>query len=178
MYIQLTAPQGSSNNLRDFGFKAHADAIAGISARLNVSNIIIGGHDWGGAVIWRVAQWYPDLVTHVFSVCTPYFRVFDQYVSTEQLTKSGIPQFGYQLQFGSADEVVEKVVNSEERLRKFLCGLYGGRPKSGKVFMDPKTGVDLGLVEGDEIGMTPLLNQEVCLSRLTVGDLADEEIGT
>lgn len=153
--------QGTSDNLHDFGFKNHADAIAGISKQLGVDKIIIGGHDWGGAVVWRVAQWYPDLVTHVFSVCTPYFKVFDQYVSTEQLTKSGVPQFGYQLQFGSSDGVVEKVVNDEAKLRKFLSGLYGGKPKSGKVFMDPRKGVDLDLVENDEIGMTPLLNEEV-----------------
>ena len=100
-------------------------------------------------------------MSHVFSVCTPYFKVFDQYVSTEQLTKSGIPQFGYQLQFGSADGIVEKVVNNEAKLRKLLSGLYGGRPKSGKLFMDPRNGVDLDLVENDEIGMTPLLNEEV-----------------
>lgn len=102
------------------------------------------------------------MVSHVFSVCTPYFKVFDQYISTEQLVKSGaIPQFGYQLQFGSEDKKVEKVVNNEAKLRKFLSGLYGGKPKSGKTFMDPRTGVDLDLVENDEIGMTPLLSEEV-----------------
>lgn len=133
----------------------------GICKQIGVSKITIGGHDWGGAVVWRVCQWCPDLVSHVFSVCTPYFKVFDQYVSTEQLVKGGVPQFGYQLQFGSEDQKVEKVVNDEAKLRKFLKGLYGGKSKSGKVFMDPKTGVDLDLVENDEIGMTPLLNEEV-----------------
>jgi pimeloyl-ACP methyl ester carboxylesterase len=161
-YLAHETAQGSSDNLHDFGFKNHADAVAGISKQLGVDKIIIGGHDWGGAVVWRVAQWYPNLVTHVMSVCTPYFKVFDQYVSTEQLTKSGVPQFGYQLQFGSADGVVEKVVNNEAKLRKFLSGLYGGKPKSGKLFMDPRKGVDLDLVENDDIGMTPLLSEEVC----------------
>lgn len=53
------------------------------------------------------------------------------------------------------------MVNNEAKLRKFLSGLYGGKPKSGKTFMDPRTGVDLDLVENDEIGMTPLLSEEV-----------------
>lgn len=106
-----------------------------------------------------MAQWYPDLVSHVFSVCTPYFKVHDEYVSTEALVNGGVPQFGYQLQFGSPDQKVEKVVNSEEKMKKFLLGFYGGRPKSGKAFFDPKSGVNLDVIENDEIGMTPLLNE-------------------
>lgn len=126
-----------------------------------MDKIIVGGHDWGGAVVWRIAQWYPNLVSHVFSVCTPYFSVHDQYVSTESLVKRGVPQFGYQLQFGSPDHKVEKVVTDETKMWKFLAGFYGGRPKSGKKFFIPKEGIDLSLIEEDEIGMTPLLNQEV-----------------
>ena len=128
---------------------------------MGLDKIIIGGHDWGGAVVWRVAQYYPDLVTHVFSVCTPYFRVYDQYISTEGLIENGIKQFGYQLQFGSPDQKVEKVVTNEPKIRKFLSGMYGGRPKSGKTLMTPEEGVDLDVIENDEIGMTPLLSEEV-----------------
>ena len=34
--------------------------------------------------------------------------------------------------------------------------------------MDPRTGVDLDLVENDEIGMTPLLSEEVSYILSTV----------
>ena len=74
--------------------------------------------------------------------------------------KGGVPQFGYQLQFGSDDQKVEKAVNDETKLRRFLLGMYGGRPKSGKKFMTPEHGVDLDLLD-DEIAMTPLLSEEV-----------------
>lgn len=153
--------QGTSSDLRDFGFKKHADAVAGIAKQIGANKIIIGGHDWGGAVVWRVSQWYPDLVTHVFSVCTPYFKVFDQYTSTEDLIKGGVKQFGYQLQFGSPDQKVEKVVKDETTIRKFLLALYGGKAKSGKPLMTPENGVDLDLIEHDEIAMTPLMSEEV-----------------
>lgn len=113
-------------------------------------------------MVWRVAQYYPDLVSHVFSVCTPYFKVHDRYVSTEAMVSGGVPQFGYQLQLGSPDQKVEKVVNSEEKMKKFLLGFYGGRPSSGKMFFEPKKGVDLDVIENGEVGMTPLLNEEVC----------------
>ena len=115
-------------------------------------------------MVFRVAQWYPDLVSHVFSVCTPYFKVHDQYVSTEALVKGGVPQFGYQLQFGSPDHKIEKVVTDEAKIRKWLLGHYGGKPSSGKKFMTPEDGVDLSLIETDEFGPSPLFSQEVTVA--------------
>ena len=49
----------------------------------------------------------------------------------------------------------------ETKMRKFLLGLYGGKPKSGKTFMTPEHGIDLDLIENDEFEMTPLMSQEV-----------------
>ena len=40
---------------------------------------------------------YPNLVTHVFSICTPYSAPSEKYFSTEDLVKGPIPQFAYQL---------------------------------------------------------------------------------
>ncbi|KAF4337172.1 epoxide hydrolase [Fusarium beomiforme] len=34
--------------------------------------VILGGHNWGGAVVWRTALWFPDLVQGIFSVGTPF----------------------------------------------------------------------------------------------------------
>ncbi|KXL49052.1 hypothetical protein M433DRAFT_147658 [Acidomyces richmondensis BFW] len=151
---------GSSNRLSDFSLKTHADAIAGIAKHLGTSKIILGGHDWGGLVVYRTAQWYPDLVTHVFSVATPYWSPQDEYVSTEALVNGPLPQFGYQLQFGSEDNKIENVVKGEKMIRKFLKGIYGGKPRSGKSFMSPEKGIDLELLQSDEFDMTPLLNEE------------------
>jgi len=156
---------GSSKSLSDFSLKTHADAIAGIAKQLGTSNIILGGHDWGGLVVYRTAQWYPDLVTHVFSVATPYWSPQDEYVSVEALVNGPLPQFGYQLQFGSDDKKIENVVQGEKMIRKFLTGVYGGKPKSGRSFMSPEKGVDLELLQSDEFDMTPLLNEEVSSER-------------
>lgn len=152
---------GTSSDLRDFGFKAHADAVEALCQKLGAASIVLGGHDWGGAAVYRIAQWKPRLVSHVFSVCTPYFKVMDQFVSTQDLIDAGVKQFGYQLQWGSEDGKVEAVVKDERTIRNFLLGAYGGKPKSGRQFMDPQVGVDLDVVKEDEFGMSPLLNQEV-----------------
>lgn len=152
---------GTSSSLQDFSFKTHADAIAGICAELSIPRIIIGGHDWGGMAVYRVAQWYPELVTHVFSVCTSFAPCTDSFTSTEDLVKGPVPQFGYQLQFGSSDERIEKVVKDEGSIRKFLLGMYGGRPSGGNRFMTATEGVDLKAFDEGDVAMTPLLSEEV-----------------
>ncbi|SMY22555.1 unnamed protein product [Zymoseptoria tritici ST99CH_1A5] len=151
----------TSNDLRDFGFKAHALAITALCSQLSIPRIIIGGHDWGGMAVYRVAQWCPELVTHVFSVCTAFAQPTSKYTSTETLTNGPVPQFGYQLQFGSDHHRVEKTVRTEKEVRKFLLGMYGGRTPEGRKFMTAEKGVDLGLFDDKfEIAMTPLLSDE------------------
>ncbi|WPH02972.1 Hypothetical protein R9X50_00584400 [Acrodontium crateriforme] len=152
---------GASDKLSDYSFKNHATAIRGIAKAINAPKVILGGHDWGGMVVYRTAQWCADIVSHVFSVATPYAQPQPQFISTEQLVAAGMTMFGYQLQFGSEDQVIEKAVHNEAKIRKWLTGLYGGKPSGGRVIMTPEKGVDLSIVEDDsEIGMSPLLNQE------------------
>jgi pimeloyl-ACP methyl ester carboxylesterase len=141
--------------------KNHADAVAGIAKSLGIERVILGGHDWGGAVVWRVAQYYPDLVSHVFSVCTPYMPTSDTWVPLEQLAQK-LPHFTYQLQFASEDQKVEQVVKDATTMRKFLNGLYGARPSSGRAIMRPEYGVYLDVIKEDDVGQSPLFNKEVC----------------
>lgn len=68
---------------------------------------------------------------------------------------------GYQLQFGSPDYKVEKVVTDETRMRKTLKGFYGGRASSGRLFMVPEKGIDLEAIENDDFTMTPLFDDAV-----------------
>ncbi|EME84058.1 uncharacterized protein MYCFIDRAFT_202874 [Pseudocercospora fijiensis CIRAD86] len=156
---------GTTSDLSAFSFKTHAEAVAGIAKSLKIRTAVIGGHDWGGMAVYRIAQWQPELISHVFSVATAYAPVHERYVSTRELVESGsVPQFGYQLQFGSEDCVVEKAVREgdERRMRKFLLGMYGGKVGSGKRFMSGEKGIDLSILEdeGEEVGMSPLLNEE------------------
>ena len=37
---------GASDELRKYGFKAHADVVAAIAKKIGTHKIIIGGHDW------------------------------------------------------------------------------------------------------------------------------------
>ncbi|KAF2001615.1 alpha/beta-hydrolase [Amniculicola lignicola CBS 123094] len=137
-----------------YGYKRAADDIAALAKEVGAQQIILGGHDWGGFVVWRTAQWYPELVSRVFSVCTPYTAPHKDYVSLEDIVKGPLPQFGYQIHLASGE--VEKSVNSEDSIRQFLRGVYGARTPEGETSFDPVEGVVLKNLP--KIGESRLLN--------------------
>ncbi|OQE86029.1 hypothetical protein PENNAL_c0022G09911 [Penicillium nalgiovense] len=110
----------------------------------------------GAALAYRIALWYPELVSHLFTVCVPYARPMAQNISIEDLVRSVTPHFAYQLQFKSGE--VEKVIRSKDEIRQFLLALYGGRTEAGEFGFDANKGVLL-----DKIGQlkpSRLLSEE------------------
>jgi len=153
-YGGTDAPKVPPNSIKLYGLKRASDDIAALAKEVNAPQIILGGHDWGGFVVWRAAQWYPKLITHVFSVCTPYTAPSDKYFSTEDLVKGPLPQFAYQVHLASGE--VEKSVNDEQSIRQFLSGMYGAKGPNGEVTFVPEKGI---LVENlPKIGESKILN--------------------
>lgn len=84
------------------------------------------------------------------------------FLSNEDLTRSSLPQFAYQIHLASGE--VEKSVDNKQSVRQFLKALYGGRTSSGEIGFDPYRGV---LVEKlPFIGESKILNGKVCFSAL------------
>jgi pimeloyl-ACP methyl ester carboxylesterase len=117
-----------------YTYKRAADDIAALAKHIGVSSIILGGHDWGGAVVYRVALWHPELISALFSVCTPFFPPGKEYVDMTVASN-----FKYQLQFRGTD--VEREIVGEEKLRQFLNGMYHGTGPNG----EPLFSVDHGV---------------------------------
>jgi soluble epoxide hydrolase / lipid-phosphate phosphatase len=90
-------------------------------------------------VIWRTVLHHPELVSQVFSVCTPYNTPDKEYRSTEDIVKNLVPQFGYQLQLASGE--VEKRVKSREDIRQFIKGMFGERGPNREHMFSPFRGV-------------------------------------
>ena len=104
--------------------------------------------------MYRCAQYYPDLVSHLFTVCTPYNRPQSRFISLQSIVER-VPQFGYQLHLAGPD--VEAEVKGEQKIRAFLNGMYGGRTPDKKRLFDPVKGIRLDLL--DRIGKSPLLSE-------------------
>lgn len=150
------APRVPPHSLAVYGFKSVSDDIAALARHLACSTIILGGHDWGGAVVYRCALWYPQLVTHLFSVCTPYQRPTKTFVPTEGVLEKA-PQLRYQVQLAGPE--VEDAVKTGQDIRQFLNGMYGGRTPEGKAMFDPVKGVLLETLP--MIKKSPLLSDKV-----------------
>ena len=53
---------------------AQSDLVRTIVEDLDAGPVILCGHDWGGAIIWRCAQRHPDIVRGLIAVCTAHHR--------------------------------------------------------------------------------------------------------
>ena len=125
-------------------------------AEYDVFSILINYHR-GGVVVWRTAQWQPDLVSAAFSVCTPFFKQQEQFFTLEMLVRGPLPQFGYQLQF--AGQELERKIESKHDVSKLLNGVYGGRGPNGEIALDPAKGIIFENLE--KLRPTKLLKEEV-----------------
>ncbi|TVY18558.1 Bifunctional epoxide hydrolase 2 [Lachnellula arida] len=134
-----------------YTFKRAADDLAALAKELGLSSIILGGHDWGGAVVYRTALRYPKLISAFFSVSTPYFPLRKEYAPL-----TARPNFNYQIQFASGE--VEKHVVGEEKLGQLLSGIFGGRTPSGETLFNPNIGIVYDNLP--RVGPSPLLSKE------------------
>jgi soluble epoxide hydrolase/lipid-phosphate phosphatase len=153
-YGRTAAPE----SLEAYSFKSMSSDMMQLATAVTCSTtepIVLGGHDWGGAVVWRIALWYPRRIRAVFSVCTPYAPPQGTYMSLEDVVKR-LPNFRYQLHLAGPE--VEAVIVGKDALRHFINGLFGGRGPKGEMLFSSAQGVlleDLG-----KIGQSPLLSPE------------------
>lgn len=122
-YGGTDAPRVPPSSISLYTFKRAADDMVELARQLGITKVILGGHDWGGAIVYRIALWHPELVTHLFSVCAPYWPPTRDFVSMETLVQSGrLPNFAYQLQLASG--TVEENIVSRDEIRQLLNGMY------------------------------------------------------
>ncbi|KAL4797850.1 Alpha/Beta hydrolase protein [Aspergillus venezuelensis] len=144
------------NEVAPYSHKSCAADVKSLCDSLNAPKIILGGHDWGAFLAYRVALWHSDLVLHLFTVCVPYAAPQKQYYSIEDMVNTITPHFAYQLHFISGE--IEEKVNKREEIRQFLIALYGGRTQEKEFAFDVHKGVDLGLMS--RIGPSWLLSEK------------------
>ncbi|KAE8411331.1 Alpha/Beta hydrolase protein [Aspergillus pseudocaelatus] len=153
-YGRSDAPTGS---LDAYSYKSHADDLAELGKQLGCENIVLAGHDWGSVIASRFALYHPSFISHLILFVVPYLPPSPKYIDTADLAKI-VPTVGYQLQFGSAEGVVESHTQDKEGIRAFLNGLYGGATPEGKFAMDSTRGFDFEVAT--KLGHTRLLSEE------------------
>ncbi|XP_008300364.1 bifunctional epoxide hydrolase 2 [Stegastes partitus] len=96
--------------------------------KMSIPQVTLVGHDWGGFLVWTMAQYFPERVRAVASLNTPLFPV-DPKVSPAEKRKA-IPIFDYQNYFqkpGVAEAELEKDLE-----RTFKIFFYSGSEEESR----------------------------------------------
>jgi pimeloyl-ACP methyl ester carboxylesterase len=125
--------------LEYYTLKRAADDMYLLAKHLNAPRIILLGHDWGGAIVYRIALWHPSLICGIISICTPFTRPQKDYQPIEKLVKTALPNFAYQIQLASGE--VEEKIKSKEDIKQFLNAMYGGKGPNHEVGFVAEKGV-------------------------------------
>lgn len=137
-YGRTNAPE----DLDSYSLKNMSDDLAELIEQIEgpSAHVILGGHDWGGALVYRAALYHPELYKGIFSVCTPYFKPVTEYVDLADQIDAGItPSFGYQLQF--RNESLDAELRGTDKIRQVHLALYGGQTPEGELGFDARTGL-------------------------------------
>ncbi|XP_021247598.1 bifunctional epoxide hydrolase 2 [Numida meleagris] len=130
--------------------------------KLGIAQAVFIGHDWGGAVVWNMALFYPERVRAVASLNTPY-RPADPTVDIVEKMKS-FPMLDYQFYFqepGVAEAELEKDIGRtlkalirssrrEDRLHS-VPGLSGVQERGGLLVGFPENLPESLILHGAEL---------------------------
>ncbi|XP_059183945.1 LOW QUALITY PROTEIN: bifunctional epoxide hydrolase 2 [Centropristis striata] len=104
-YGESTAPP----DIKEYSQQQLCEDLIAFLDKMSIPQVTLVGHDWGGALVWAMAQFYPERVRAVASLNTPLFRN-DPSVSPAMKVKA-LPIFDYQIYFqkpGVAEAELEK----------------------------------------------------------------------
>jgi pimeloyl-ACP methyl ester carboxylesterase len=63
---------GKPPNVRDYRLHCLVDDVAGLIAAMGEQRAVVVGHDWGGAIAWKLAMSRPDLVERLAILNSPH----------------------------------------------------------------------------------------------------------
>lgn len=95
-------------------------------------------------------------MTHVFSICTPYWSPSSTYIPIEEIVETKWPNFRYQIHLASGE--VEEHIQTKDEIKQFLNACYGGRGPNGESGFEMTSGTNFENL--DKLGKTKLLNAE------------------
>ncbi|XP_068165271.1 bifunctional epoxide hydrolase 2 [Antennarius striatus] len=116
--------------------------------KMMLPRVTLVGHDWGGFLVWTMAQAYPERVRAVASLNTPLFRA-NPGVSAAQMLQN-VPVFDYQNYFqkpGVAEAELQKDLDRTFKIFFFSSDEGGKRPLLKTSGVCARGGLFVGLPE-------------------------------
>ncbi|KAI1455537.1 Alpha/Beta hydrolase protein [Annulohypoxylon moriforme] len=134
-YGQTSAPDSPER----YSLKEMSDNMAHIIREVTNEPVILGGHDWGAFLAWRLAMYHQPLIRAIFCFCIPFNPPQLTLTPLEEFVEQN-PKFRYQLHNASPE--AETAINeSPAHLRGFLNSMFGGATPEGLPGFDPWVGI-------------------------------------
>ncbi|XP_047211879.1 bifunctional epoxide hydrolase 2 [Girardinichthys multiradiatus] len=116
--------------------------------KMSIPQVTLVGHDWGGALVWTMAWYFPERVRAVASLNTPLFPADPSAPVSAKL--KALPIFDYQIYFqkpGVAEAELEK--DLERTFKIFFCSSSeaASRPALSTSGVCARGGLFVGLPE-------------------------------
>ncbi|XP_044043145.1 bifunctional epoxide hydrolase 2 [Siniperca chuatsi] len=116
--------------------------------KMSIPQVTLVGHDWGGALVWTMARYFPERVRAAASLNTPLFPADPSVTPAEKL--KAIPIFDYQLYFqkpGVAEAELEKDLERTFKLLFYTSAEEAKRPAFSSAGVCARGGLFVGLPE-------------------------------
>uniref|UniRef100_A0A667XBS9 AB hydrolase-1 domain-containing protein n=1 Tax=Myripristis murdjan TaxID=586833 RepID=A0A667XBS9_9TELE len=125
--------------------------------KMCLPQVTLVGHDWGGTVVWTMAQYHPERVRAVASLNTPLFPVDPSVPPAEKMKALDI--FDYQIYFQKPGVAEAELEKNLERTFKifFFSSADENRPPISTAGVCARGGLFGGLPE--EIPRSPMLSE-------------------
>ncbi|KAJ0398793.1 hypothetical protein P43SY_007406 [Pythium insidiosum] len=115
--------------IEKYGAKNIADDLAALLDALDIDKAVFIGHDWGGAMVWRMCLYHPERVLAVCGVCTPYKPPSTHYVDLDGVVQY-LPAFEYHRFLADTATAASYLNTSPRRLFTALFRRYNeGLPR-------------------------------------------------
>ncbi|XP_051579081.1 bifunctional epoxide hydrolase 2 [Myxocyprinus asiaticus] len=113
--------------------------------KMGIPQVTLVGHDWGGSLVWNMAQYHPERVRAVASLNTPLFPVDPKTNPMEKL--KAMPIFDYQIYFqkpGVAEAEMEKNLERTFKLMFYASHETDTHPKFSSAGVCQRGGLFVG----------------------------------
>uniref|UniRef100_A0A3B5LNB5 AB hydrolase-1 domain-containing protein n=1 Tax=Xiphophorus couchianus TaxID=32473 RepID=A0A3B5LNB5_9TELE len=160
-YGESTAPPGGHTHK----YNPETQCDLSFWSSKSIPQVTLVGHDWGGALVWTMARYFPERIRAVASLNTPLFPPDPSKPASEKL--KALPAFDYQIYFQKPGVAEAELENDLERT--FNIFFSSGREADRTISSDHTLKVNDGFLLG---GLFVGLPQQIPRSSmLTEADL-------
>ncbi|XP_007575341.1 bifunctional epoxide hydrolase 2 isoform X1 [Poecilia formosa] len=141
-YGESTAPP----DIEEYSQEKLCKDLISFMDKMSIPQVTLVGHDWGGALVWTMARYFPERIRAVASLNTPLFSPDPSKPPSEKL--KALPAFDYQNYFQKPGVAEAELENDLERTFKIFFSSSreaAGRPALSTSGVCARGGLFVGL---------------------------------